>query len=113
MNENIQALEDSIQDCKVIIETGEALQRLMKNRDFKKVILEGYFKDEPIRLVHLKSDVSFQTPERQQAILTQMDSIGALNQYFNTLNHMMEQAKKASMAATELRDEMLAEDLEA
>lgn len=110
MIESIQELEENIQESKAVVEVGEALGRLIRNRDFKKVIIDGYFRDEAIRLVHLKSDPAFQTPERQQSILSQMDAIGVLSQYFNTLNHQAEQARKAIDAAVEMRDEILADE---
>lgn len=105
----IQEIEESIQESKGVVEFAEALDRLQKNRDFKKVILDGYFREEAIRLVHLKADPAFQTPDRQQSILSQIDAIGALHQYFQTTRFLAAQAAKAIEAAGEVRDELLAE----
>ena len=41
--EVIQQLETNIQQDKKLVELGASLERLRSNRDFKKVILEGYF----------------------------------------------------------------------
>jgi hypothetical protein len=106
----IQEIEESIQESKGVVEFAEALERLQKNRDFKKVILDGYFTQEAIRLVHLKADPAFQTPDRQQSIITQIDAIGALHQYFQTMKYLSAQAQKAIEAANEVRDELLAEE---
>lgn len=105
----IQEIELNISQAKKIVELGDCLERLRNNRDFKKVIQEGYFEQEAVRLVHLKSDISFQTPERQKSILTQIDSIGNLNQYFETVFHQARLASKAIEADEQTRDEILAE----
>lgn len=61
---------------------GDALLRLQSNRDFKRLVSEGYFRDEAVRLVSLKAHPEMQTPERQSSILLQIDAIGNLQQYF-------------------------------
>lgn len=108
----IEQIESDIQENKTVVEIAEALQRLRKNRDFKRIIEEGYFYDEAVRLVHLKSDPAFQTPERQRDILTQIDAIGALSQYFQTIRHRAGIAAKAIDAGIEERDALLAEEAE-
>jgi len=107
--ELLAEIDLNIQEAKKVVEVGDSLERLRNNRDFKKVIQEGYFRDEAVRLVHLKSDPNFQTPERQQSILLQIDAIGSLDQYFRTLIHTAELAKKAVDAGEEAREEILAE----
>jgi CHAT domain-containing protein len=111
-NDAIQEIELNISEAKKVVELGASLERLRNNRDFKKVIQEGYFQQEAIRLVHLKSDYSFQTPERQKSILTQIDAIGNLNQYFETVFHQASLARKAIEADEYTRDEILAEGAE-
>lgn len=110
-NPTIEAIEQNIKELKKFVEAGEALERLQGNRDFKLLVTEGYFKDEAIRLVHLKADPNFQTPDRQQTIVSQMDAIGALSHYFNTVFQKASMADKAIEADEETRDEMLNEDL--
>jgi hypothetical protein len=107
----LQLLEMNIQRAQEIVDLGNALERLENNRDFKKVIVDGYFNKEAIRLVHLKSDSNMQSEEMQQSILKQMDGIGALNQYFRTLKHSASVAASAIASDTEMRDEILAEDM--
>ena len=43
MSEQIKQLEMSIDEAKELIALGDSIERLYKNKDFKKVILEGYF----------------------------------------------------------------------
>lgn len=109
MQEQLQELDANIKEAKKLVTLGAALERLRNNGDFKKVIMDGYFEREAIRLVHLKSDVSMQTPERQASILAQMDAIGNLNQYFTTVLRTADLAKKNIAADEETRDELLAE----
>lgn len=107
----IQAIESNIKEARKIAEVGTALERLQSNRDFKKVVLEGYFEQEAVRLVHLKAEPAMQKPEMQQSILTQMDAIGSFAQYLDTVLHKASLATKAIASDEETRDEILAEEL--
>ena len=111
-NQAIQAIDRNIKEAKATLEIGNALERLRGNKDFKKIVMEGYFRDEAVRLVHLKSDPSMQTPEYQKSIITQMDAIGALNQYFTTLVHQAGLAAKSIASDEEALEELLAEGAE-
>lgn len=110
-NSTVQAIEENIREARKIVEVGNALERLMNNRDFKTVVKEGYFEQEAIRLVHLKSDQNFQSPEMQKSILNQIDAIGAVHQFFQTTSRKANLALKAIEADEEARDELLAEEL--
>ena len=54
-NTQIQGIERNITKSVAAIERGIALERLRVNKDFKSIVLDGYFKDEAVRLVHLKA----------------------------------------------------------
>jgi hypothetical protein len=110
-NATIQAIEDNIKQARKLVEVGEALERLKNNRDFKKVMIEGYFEQEAIRLVHLKSDQNVQSPDMQKSINSQIDAIGAVSQYFSTVLHKASIARKAIASDEEARDEILEEEL--
>lgn len=109
--QQIEAIEKSIARAKVDIEIGQALERLKRNQDFKKIVLDGYFRDEAIRLVHLKSDPNMTSPEAQRSIVSQMDAIGTLSSYFNTAMQRAALALKTLTADEEMRDELLQEEL--
>lgn len=111
MHDTLREIELDIQEAKKLVDLGTALDRLSNNRDFKKVIVEGFFKDEAIRLVHLKSDPNFQTPEKQQSILLQMDAIGSLEQYFRTVLNTARLAEKAIEAGEQAREEIYEEEI--
>lgn len=109
--ETISAFDKSIEDAKQIIEFGNSVERLRTNRDFKKVIQDGYFHKEAIRLVHLKSDPAMQNPSSQAAIIAAMDAIGNLSAYLHDAIRSGEMATKQLADAEEMRVAMLAEEV--
>ena len=106
MNSDIEQLEHSIQISKKSVDLGNALERLLRNRDFKAVIMEGYMKDEAIRLVHLKADPAMQTPASQHSIVSQIDAIGAVTSYLNEVRRQADQSKKVIHDAEEVLEEL-------
>lgn len=107
----IKALDRNIKEAKQFLDMGVALERLQANKDFRAVIKSGYFEQEAIRLVHLKAAPDMQTAEKQADIVRQMDAIGALNQYFQTVFYKAEMADKNIEADELTREELLAEAL--
>ena len=107
----IQQIESNIRQAKKVVEFGDAIERLKSNRDFKKVIMEGYFQQEAIRLVHLKADSNMQGTEAQKAIVAQMDAIGTLSQYLQTQCTLASMAGRSIEADEQTREELLNEDL--
>lgn len=83
----IKALQANIERNKEFVITAQCLERLLQNRDFQTVVKKGYFEQEAIRLVHLKSDPAHQTPEKQASIIKQIDAIGNLRSYFDVIVH--------------------------
>lgn len=108
----IEEIELNIKEAKKLVDLGKSLDRLHSNRDFKRVIGEGFFKDEAVRLVHLKSDPAMQDADHQEAVTKQMDAIGGLVHYFRMVQHQSMLAAKAIEADEETRDELMAEELD-
>lgn len=108
----IQEIELNIKQAQELVNLNTSLQRLRNNRDFKKVFLDGFFKDEAVRLVHLKADPSMQSPEYQAAILKQMDGIGAIRGYFDMIEHQGQMAAQAIEADEEALEELRQEEAE-
>lgn len=109
--DEINAIERSVKDAHKAVELGSALERLHKNRDFLAVIKDGYFSAEAIRLVHLRGDTMYQTPERQADILKQIDAISSLHHYFQVIQMFAGQAGKAIEDGEAVLEEMRAEEL--
>ena len=105
----LQQLESNIKLAQKIVDMGDALDRLRNNRDFKKVIGDGYFEQEAIRLVHLMSDSNMQSLEIQQSIHKQMIAVGMFREFLETLTARANMARRAVEADEATRDEILAE----
>jgi hypothetical protein len=106
----IQAIEANIKEARKLVELGDAMERLKGNKDFKTLVMEGYFEKEAIRLVQAKSNPSLQSPEMQKSILSQIDAIGNLNLYFSTVAQQAAIARKTIEQDEAVRDEILAEE---
>lgn len=106
-----QAIETQLREAKKHVELDEALERLFSNRDFKKIIKDGYFREEAVRLVHLKAEPQMQTPERQAAIVRSIDAIGELSDYFKVLKHNADNARKEITDGETSLEELAAEEL--
>lgn len=107
----LQQLERSIKQTQKLVDLGDALERLRNNRDFKKIVIEGYFEQEAIRLVHLMSDPNMQSVESQQSIHNQMIAVGVFRDYLNTIDIQAQMAGRALIADEQTRDELLSEGM--
>jgi hypothetical protein len=107
-NDQIGAIERDIRLAKDAIELGNTVNRLKSNKDFKEVVMKGFFEQEAVRLVHLKGEPHMQEPDSQRSIISQMDAIASFSQYLNAI------FGKARMAAASLAnsEEVLAELLD-
>lgn len=106
----IAELDRSIADNTKLVELAKSLDRLESNRDFRKIVTDGYFAQEAIRLVHLKADPAMQTPDKQASVLRQIDAIGILSDYLRTIRLQGETARKGVEDAETDRAELLAGD---
>lgn len=106
MQNQVQAIEANIKAARTLVELGNALERLKSNKDFRTIVMEGYFEKEAIRLVQAKANPSLQSAEMQRSILTQIDAIGNLNMYFTTI------VQQAALAAKSIeQDEAAVEEI--
>jgi hypothetical protein len=110
---DIEEIELSIEHSKKLIARKQSLQKLIKNRDFKAIITEGYFEQEAQRLVLMKAEPSMQNEEAQKEILRQIDAIGSLRQYFMMINALGNNAEKALEDHEETLSELMAEGIDA
>lgn len=107
-NTEIEAIERNIKQAKEIAEFGAAVERLRSNKDFKKVVEQGYFEREPIRLVHLKADPAVQGPDAQRSIVAQMDAIGAFSAFLTQSLQRSEIARKQVAEGEAMVEELAA-----
>lgn len=66
----------------------EALDRLHDNPDFQKVILEGYFKDEAVRITSLLATDYVRREGVRPVLMERLIAISALQDYFKTVIQM-------------------------
>lgn len=78
---DIETIELSIEEAKKVVRQGEMLDKLMGNREFKKIVLEGYFQDEAVRCVQAYGDPNL--GEYREEILKDISGIGSFQQYLH------------------------------
>lgn len=91
-----EEIELSIQEAKRLIEVRDAAVRLSENADFKAVVLDGYLKDEALRLTHLSADVAVK--EHKDDIFLALQGISLFRQF------MQDRIRMGDIAERELHD---------
>jgi len=110
-SENLKLVELSIEQANEAIALAEALKRLHKNKDFKLLITEGYFKEESARVVILRADPEMASDEGQKQVNDIITSIGGLYAYFHKVFYMGNQAHKSLLEDENERNLLLGEQL--
>ena len=87
------------------VDMKDALERLKGNEDFKKVILDGYFKDKAVNGVSmLAHDYVVQNGHRPQ-IMEALVAISQLEDYFATIDSMGTQTPDEELDDNEASEE--------
>ena len=108
-DQELAQVELSIEQANANIERLKAFERLQDNKDFKKIITDGYFKEEASRLALLRADSNMQADKDQEQMLKMIDSIGYLRQYFNMIYQFGYMAESALEQHKMTREEILSE----
>lgn len=87
--EKLQHERDS---AKELVELAEALNRLRNNRDFKKLILNHFCKEEVIRLSTMSAELSLDEDQRRDT-LDMIQHHGYLTVWFSVLDRQAQVAK--------------------
>lgn len=77
---DIQEIQLSIEHAREIVAFGEAVQRLIRSKDFIEVIDKGYMTTEVRRLTLLMGDPNITQAQRDQIVVS-LRSAGELHQY--------------------------------
>lgn len=113
MNEHaIETVEITLEQAKKVVARGRALEKLTKNREFKALILEGYFESYASGLVLSKGMPNMQTPELQAEILKDIDGIGSFRAYLNSIRQQALMAEKEVAVHEQSLEEMRQEEVE-
>lgn len=84
-------MENNLIDTR--IQMLEALERLENNKDFQKVILNGYMVDESLRLSSLLANPTIKTQGKRTDIMEMLVAISTFGEYMNTIKAMGATAK--------------------
>lgn len=104
-----KSIEVSIEAAKKAIAKGDAFDRLTKNPDFRKIILEDYFEKEPARLVGLLTDSEMMDDDNQTGLKNDMIGISVLRKHFMVIQRIANQMRNA-VAQSEAELESLREE---
>jgi hypothetical protein len=105
---DIQEIELSMDHAKELVERKNAVLKLSNNREFKKIVLDGYFKDEAARLAGLSADVTVKA--NRDDIFLAIQGISTLRQYFQMIVRMGEVAESELAEYQETLDEARANE---
>lgn len=101
MSQELNNLERDLKVAKDIAAKGEKLQKLLKNREFKELILEDYVKEETLRLHSLMAQF---TGDQRKAVIAELDSISRFKMHINYLEQF---ALSAKDKAKEIEEEIV------
>lgn len=76
-------IEISIEEAQKKVADREAVKKLFGNRDFKRIFVEGYFKENALRLVGISAEPS--TKSHHDDIHEEIRAISLLNQYLRNV----------------------------
>lgn len=108
-DQEIQQIELTIGQARKFIAIGDALTRLEKNEDFKKLIFNEYFVEEAARFTSLLAEPAMQRPDQQSALFNSLRAISELKQWLLTTKMKHEQFVHELQANQELLDEIRSE----
>lgn len=83
-------LQQDLNLAKELVAKGDKLAKLMKNREFKEIILEDYLKEEALRLTGILGQV---TDEVRPKVIAELEAISKLQNHFRMIEAIAEQAK--------------------
>lgn len=89
----IEELEQQHSDAKVLIERRQRAMRLASNPDFKKLIMEGFCRDDAARYAQASGDPSLDVDERADA-LNMAQASGHLKRFLSVTIQMGAHAER-------------------
>ncbi len=108
----VETIRIEIEQKKEMIAIGDAIQRIVRTRDWKKLIETEYLEKEPQRLVTLLAHPGMQDDASQKEIHNQMVAIAYFRQFIATQLHFSEMAKESLPESQETEAALLAEEIQ-
>lgn len=106
----IKEINRKIDEAKDKLELANAAERLMSNKDFIKVVKEGYFKEKALDLLNQVSDPVLQNEEIQKLISKEIFAIGSFNRYLNEIQEDKEELLNSIHSDTQTINEIINEE---
>lgn len=110
MQDQIEQIDIKIEEAKKAIDKADALDRLVKNKDFQLIVDHGYFVEEASNLVLLLATPNFAGETEQTRLNKHINAIGCLRQYFSSIMQLGTQSLKAVRDHEEMKQEILTEE---
>ena len=109
MNDEVRNIDIEIEQAKELIAMRDALVRLEKNRDFRKVVSEGFLRDFALNTVAIRGRMEFRTNQALMDSNTRkLDAVGELEEYCRNVRAHGARMDVALKEAEETRNEILA-----
>ena len=109
MNDEVRNIDIEIEQAKELIAMRDALVRLEKNRDFRKVVSEGFLRDFALNTVAIRGRMEFRTNQALMDSNTRkLDAVGELEEYLRNVRAHGARMDVALKEAEETRNEILA-----
>lgn len=116
VEQQVQAVEVSMERAQAQILASEQLSRLEKNKDFKALILDGLLREDAVRQVMMLGSPQLHAPgpggkTARAGIKARMSMIGELNSFFRYIHIEGESAAEALREHENTHQELLEEQL--
>ena len=108
----VETIRIEIEQKKEAIAISDAITRLVRNRDWKKVIESEFLEQEPQRLVALLAHPGMQDADSQKELHNQMLAIAYFRQFIAKSLHFGELARNALPEDQETEASLLAQDIQ-
>ncbi len=105
----VAGLEKQLQDTKDLMQSRDLALKLYGNREFKKLIIDGFCGSESARLVHQSADPALDPLQRSDA-LNMAQAGGHLRRYLSMMIKMGDNAESSLKDLEEALGEARAED---
>lgn len=92
---DVDRIKEDIKKAKVHVKRAETLEKLMKNKDFKSIILEHYIKDQSLFLVRQKAQPVLQSDHDQKDLDREIMSVSHFSLFLKEIEAMGKQAKNS------------------
>jgi hypothetical protein len=106
---DIQALERQLTRAKDVVAQRDLMLRLSENHDFRKLIIDGFLKEECARFAHMSTDPNLGPQDRADA-LGSAQAAGHLKRWINALILQGNVAERDIVDLNEALEEARAEE---